>query len=150
MVRRAEKIHIPDKLREQVEAVASENGRDFDSVVSEMLEEGVRMRRFRGIWFADEFERREAKVFGTGLGVWEVIEGYKRAGEQWEAFKEEMSWLDESQLRDALDYWNAYPDEINELVAESESWTEEKLYSVYPWAKPPDWPPAERGEPEKA
>ncbi|SRR5579875_1590991 len=150
MTRRSQAIRIPEKLREEVEAIAQETGRDVADVIDEMLEEGVRMRRFRGIWFADEYQRREAKVFGTGLGVWEVIEGYMRAGEDWEEFKREMDWLSDFQRQQALDYWRAYPDQVNELMARNASWTEEKLYSLYPWAKPPHWQPPNSDSPGEA
>jgi hypothetical protein len=35
------------------------------------------MRQCPGIHFADEPAGREAKVTGTGLGVWEAIDIYK-------------------------------------------------------------------------
>ena len=35
------------------------------------------MRQCPGVYFVDEILGREAKVAGTGLGVWEVLQGYQ-------------------------------------------------------------------------
>jgi hypothetical protein len=51
--------------------------RSFSEVSQELLEEAVRMRVCPGIHFAEEPSGREAKVTGSGLGVWEVISTYK-------------------------------------------------------------------------
>jgi uncharacterized protein (DUF433 family) len=129
-------LSVPDEIHTAIEQIAQQTARSSSEVVEEMLAEAVKMRQVRGIVFADEFQRREAKVGGTGLGVWEVIEGYLRAGEDWENFKEAYDWLSEFQLRAALAYWRAYPEEIDEQIRENESWTPEKLYATYPFMKP--------------
>src|SRR5712692_7578239 len=142
MAERPVSIRIPAEVRAAIAEIAGRSRRDFSSIANEMLEESVRMRRVRGIVFADEFQRREAKVGGTGLGVWEVIETYQDVEEDWERFKAYYEWLDEFQLRAAVAYWRAYPKEIDEAIADNASWTEEKLYSTYPMLKPPEPRPA--------
>jgi uncharacterized protein (DUF433 family) len=138
MAERPVSIRIPEEVRVAIAEMAGRNRRDFSSVANEMLDEAVKMRRVPGITFADEFEHREAKVGGTGLGVWEVIAAYQRMDEDWERFRKHYkNWLDEYQLRAALAYWRAFPEEIDGLIAESYSWTPEKLYSTYPFMKPP-------------
>lgn len=136
-------IRIPEQLREAVGEIARKTGRDLSSVVIEMLEEAIKMRRVKGIVFADEFEHREAKVGGTGLGVWEVIETYQSVDEDWEQFRNYYDWLNEFQLRAALDYWRAYPEEIDEMIRENASWTEERIWTEYPMTRPPWVPTAE-------
>lgn len=136
------RTELPEQLYDAIEEIAERSGRDVAGVVAEMLEEAVKMRRVRGIVFADEFERREAKVGGTGLGVWEVIETYQHLDEDWNRFKGYYDWLGEDQLGAALAYWRAYPDEINEMIRENESWTQEKVWEAYPVTKP-SWVPTE-------
>src|SRR5947209_4928561 len=80
-------VQIPEETHAAIEEIARAARRDLADVIDEMLDEAVKMRRVRGIVFADEFQRREAKVGGTGLGVWEVIEGYQNEGEDWESLK---------------------------------------------------------------
>jgi len=139
MAERPVSIRISESVRVAIAEIARRAKRGFSSIVNEMLEEGARMRRIPGVDFADEFEHREAKVGGTGLGVWEVVAAYQRMGEDWERFKKHYkNWLNEFQLRAALAYWRAYPEEIDGLIAESYCWTPEKLYSTYPFMKPPE------------
>ena len=55
-------VRIPDDVRAAIDAIAKQNKRGFASLANEMLVEDLNMRRVRGIYFGDEFERREAKV----------------------------------------------------------------------------------------
>ena len=109
MAERPVTIRIPEQTRLAVAELALRGRRDFSSVANELLEEGLRMRRIPGITFASEGMRREAKIGGTGLGIWEVVAAYKRLGEDWERLRDAYEWLTEFQLRAALAYWRAYP-----------------------------------------
>jgi len=75
--------------------------------------------------------------------VWELIETYKSMDEDWERFKAYYEWLNKFQLRMALEYYEAYPKEIDARIAENLSWTREKLYTTYPFMRPP-WVPDPR------
>ena len=130
-------LRISESVRVEIAAIALRTKRSFSSVVNEMLEEDLKMRRVRGIYFGDEFNRREAKVGGTGLGVWEVIETYQSMNGDWEDFRAYYDWLNEFQLREALDYYAAYPEEIDARIQDNRHWTPEKLYATYPFMRPP-------------
>jgi len=85
-------------------------------VVEALAEEAARMRRFPGIAFRGPEHDRRAWLLGTALDVWQVIEAYQDIG------LERM--LDEGDLpvgkiRLALAYYEAYPKEIDEAVAEN-------------------------------
>jgi uncharacterized protein (DUF433 family) len=138
MAERPISIRIPETTRAAVAELSRRERRDFSSVVNELLEEAMKMRRIPGVVFADEHRRREAKIAGTGLGVWEVVAAYKRLGEDWERFRQAYDWLNEFQLRAALAYWRAFPEEIEEQISASDSWTEETLYARYPFMRPPE------------
>jgi len=138
MAERPVTIRIPEQTRLALSELALRSRRDFSSIINEMLEEGLRMRRIPGITFASEGLRREAKVGGTGVGAWEIIAAYKRLGEDWERLREAYEWLNELQLRAALAYWRAYPQEIDARLGENENWTPETLYATYPFMKPPE------------
>lgn len=131
------RLRIPEETRAQIDAIARRAKLSFSSVVNEMLAEDLKMRRVRGIYFANEFQRREAKVGGTGLGVWEVITGYKQVEGAWEDFKATYDGLDEFQLHMALEYYAAYPEEIDAAIAENESFSIEEFWTKHPETKPP-------------
>lgn len=137
-------LRIPEGLKAEIDAIVMRTKRSFSSVVNEMLEEDLKMRRVRGIYFAEEPSGRCAKVGGTGLGVWEVIQTYKGVDDDWERFKEYFDWLDEFQLRMALEYYAAYPSEIEEAIAENQNFCIEEMWAKYPATKPPWVANAER------
>jgi uncharacterized protein (DUF433 family) len=129
-------LRLPDRLKAEIAEIAQRTQRSLSSVITEMLEEALKMRRVHGIYFADEFLCREAKVGGTGLGVWEVIETYQSMDQDWARLREYFNWLDEWQLREALEYYQAYPEEINEQVQKNQSVTEEEIWTAHPFTRP--------------
>jgi uncharacterized protein (DUF433 family) len=130
-------IRIPEEVREEIEEIARCKSRTFTSVVNEMLTEAVKMRRIPGIDFVDGLTGRRARIVGTGLEVWEVISGYRAEDENWEHLKEAFLWLSDFQLRAALAYAEAYPDEINERIRRNEELSPEVIWAKYPYMKPP-------------
>jgi uncharacterized protein (DUF433 family) len=137
MVNRAVSIRIPEPVRSAIEETARQSRRDFSSVANEMLEEAVRMRRIPGITFADEPSGRIARIAGTGLGVWEIIQAYRDEHEDWNLLREAFHWLTEVQLRAALAYAEVYPDEIEERLRREDELTIKKIWELYPFTRPP-------------
>jgi uncharacterized protein (DUF433 family) len=136
MKRRTVKLCIPEDVYATIEDTARRIGQTSADVANEMLVEAARMRRVPGIVFADGTSGRVARVGGTGLDVWEIIEQYRAVDESWEQLKAGFDWLSEHQLRAALAYATAYPEEIEEALRENASWTPEKTWAAYPFMKP--------------
>jgi uncharacterized protein (DUF433 family) len=132
----ATSLRIPDETREVIEASARRLGRDFSSVANEMLAEAVKMRRIPGVLFADSPLGRVALVAGTGLAVWEVARTYREVEEDWTRLQVAYHWLSERQLRVALAYAVAYPDEIRERLAADQQLAADALWLRYPFLAP--------------
>jgi uncharacterized protein (DUF433 family) len=130
-------LRIPEEVRTAIQETAHRTGRAFSSVANEMLTEAVKMRRIPGIVFADGAAGRRARVAGTGIEVFEVMQTHRAVGEDWEQLREAYHWLDERQLRAALAYAEGYPDEIEERLRAEEHWTPERTWATYPFMKPP-------------
>ncbi len=130
-------IRIPERVRTEIAETARRSSRDFSSVANEMLEEAVRMRRIPGVVFIDEATGRTAKVAGTGLGVWEIIQTYRDSNQDWDQLRECYDWLSEGQLRAALAYAEAYPAEIAERLRLEDEFSIEEFWAAYPITKPP-------------
>ena len=81
--------------------------------VEQLLDEVKKMRRVPGIVFADGAFGRVPRVAGTGIEVFEVIQRYEGFGRSWDRLAESFDWLKPEQLRAALTYYEAYPDEVN-------------------------------------
>ncbi len=88
------------------------------------------MRACPGIYFADEPAGREAKVAGTGLGVWEVIRDYLAEGA--EKVKEALPQVGDAELKAALLYYKKYPEEIDAAIAENAALTPEAVEARFP------------------
>jgi uncharacterized protein (DUF433 family) len=137
MASRPVSLRIPDEVRAAIEETAKRTKRGFSSIANEMLEEAVRMRRIPGIVFADEGDHRAVRVAGTGLEVWEIIRTYRDAGESLEVLREAFDWLSDHQLRAAVAYAEAYPEEIEDRLRREDELTEEAVWKKYPFMRPP-------------
>ncbi len=104
--------------------------RSKSAIVESLTEEAARMRRFPGIGFRGPEASREAWVIGSGLDVWEIVEAYRDFGSLERMLAE--TDLSERQLRLALAYAEAYPDEIEQALAENRRPIEE-LRQLYPF-----------------
>jgi hypothetical protein len=78
-------LRLRPELRAEIERIARRSRRSFSEVAQDLLDEALRMREVPGVYFANEPAGREAKVAGTGLGVWEVIRDYLAAGKKLDA-----------------------------------------------------------------
>lgn len=125
-------MRIPEKMLKEIQALALESGKDFSTMTKELLEEAVKMHRCPGIVFSEGVSGKKARVAGTGLEVWEVIANFKSVAENFERLKTAYHWLTDLQLRAALGYYRAYPDEIDELIGQNESWTTDSIRKRHP------------------
>ncbi|MBI2940548.1 MAG: DUF433 domain-containing protein [Chloroflexi bacterium] len=135
---RPESLRIPEEVRAAIDETVRRTGRDFARVANEMLAEAIKMRRIPGIVFADGPAGRVARIAGTGLEVFEVIGAHRAMDESWERLRQAYHWLSEHQLRAALAYASAYPDEIESRLKEEDRWTPETVWATYPFTKPRD------------
>ena len=105
-------------------------------MTTETLSEAEKMQRVPGIFFMAEITGRCAKIVGTGLGVWEIIEAYIDWDQDFARLADYYDWLSAEQLEAAIHYWREFPDEIDGRIAEEDQWTPEAFYEAYPWARP--------------
>jgi uncharacterized protein (DUF433 family) len=134
-------IEIPDELAAAVAEIAEKTGQDVQSLVAEMVSEAIKMRRVPGILFADGATGRRARVGGTGIEVFEVIDRYELVGRDRLRLQELFHWLEPHQIGDALAYYEAYPDEIKARLHtdEEDIAAIEALWREIPQTSP-DWP----------
>jgi uncharacterized protein (DUF433 family) len=130
-------LRIPEEVKASIEETAARSGRGFSSVANEMLTEAVKMRRIPGIVFADGPAGRRARIAGTGIDVFEIVRDYRTMGADWAQLRRAYHWLDERQLRAALAYAEAYPEEIETRLHAEERWTPERVWQTYPFTRPP-------------
>jgi len=126
-------LRISPETVEEIERIAHESGRDFSSIVKDLLTEAIKMRRCPGIVFADGVSGRRARVAGTGLEVWEIVATYKSVNQDFKRLQKAYHWLTEQQLRSVLGYYALYPEEIDDLIKHNERWSKKTLKKNYPF-----------------
>ena len=126
-------IRIQEKTCKEIERIASESGKEFSSVVNELLDESVRMQRCPGILFTEGATGRRARIAGTGIEVWEVIATYRSVDEDANRLRQAYHWLTEQQIGAALGYYKAYPEDIERLMKHNEEHSREYMYEKYPF-----------------
>jgi uncharacterized protein (DUF433 family) len=130
-------VRIPEEVLRPIEDECRRTGRDFSAVVNERLLESNKMRRIPGVVFVDSPSGgRVARVAGTGIEVFEIVQAYRSVESSWPRLREAFDWLSENQLRAAIAYAEAYPDEIEELLRRDEQWTPETIWERYPFMRP--------------
>ena len=78
----------------------------------ELRSEEQKMRRVLGIVFTDGTFGRVPRIAGTGIEVFEIIKSYEVMAHSWGRLRTAYHWLTAEQLRAALAYAHAYPDEV--------------------------------------
>jgi hypothetical protein len=97
-----------------------------------LAEEAAQMRRFPGIGFRGANANRRAWPMSAGIDVWQLPEAHQDFGSV-ERMAAETD-LQESQIRLAPAYWEQYPDEIDEAIAQNRAPIDEGR-DLYPFIR---------------
>jgi uncharacterized protein (DUF433 family) len=109
---------VDAELAEQVERRAKQLGVTRGRLMERLIREGLRMEAHPGIVFVTEAAGRRARLAGTRLDVWVVVEAVRQSGSTEAAaarLEAPRHWVET-----ALRYYAAYPDEVREATAAAE------------------------------
>ncbi len=119
----ARSIPITVRLNEgqigEIAGMAKRSNKTPSRVTSELVDEGLRMRRFPGISFTDGAAGRRATLSGTGLDVWEVALVHRDCSSRSEDTLAVIPQVSPAQLALALAYADSFPDEIDAWLSET-------------------------------
>jgi uncharacterized protein (DUF433 family) len=73
-----------------------------------------------------------ARIMGTGIEVWQVVQTYLEARCHWARLRQSYDWLSEADLRDALAFANEHRQEIAERIHENYACLPEELRPTFP------------------
>jgi hypothetical protein len=110
-------MRISKRLEALVDREARRTGRSRGAVVETLAEEALRMRLVPGVAFRGTDWERRAWVIGTALDVWQIVEAHRDIGSIGQMAKGGSA--SERQIRLALTYYEQFPDEIDEAIAEN-------------------------------
>jgi len=123
--RRHRSFRFDPATLERLEERARRTGQTQTALVERYVEEGLRLDDHPGIVFVDEPAGRRARVAGTGLDVWEVVETVQ---DNEGSIADAAAYLDvpERVVLDAMRYYADFPYEIDAWSADNARYWEEE------------------------
>jgi uncharacterized protein (DUF433 family) len=129
-------LRVPERLDREISREIEFRGEpDWSKGAIALMEEAVRASRIPGIVFVQRHDGRRPAIAFSGLEVWEAVATWKEADEDWQALVEAYPELSENQLRAAVAYYRAYPEEIDERLAREAYWTPERVAGELPFTR---------------
>ena len=112
-------FRLPDELLARLDEEASSRGTSVSSLVSSVLDEGLKTRHFPGVVYRDGPTGRRAGLVG-GPDGWEGIRALKAASGGAEVRVRtvaEERGLPVAQVRLVIDFYGEHADEVDERIA---------------------------------
>jgi hypothetical protein len=138
-------IRMRDDQLERLKRFARRWGRSQSEMGAQFIEEAMREAEFACIEFRDSVVGRQAYMQNSNLAVWEVImiaQDHAMDAERVAAyFRRPLAWV-----RAAFHYYEAFPEEIDPLIADNRSMTYDKLKRLLPNLETREIVPAEELE----
>jgi hypothetical protein len=113
--------------------MASRHGWTPSDASARLVEEGLRRSEFAFIDFRDSSIGRQAHLQGSTLAVWEVMLLLRSYKTDTSAVAKHLRWP-EAKVQAAANYAAAFPEEINEAMAENDLADFEVLKRMLPQA----------------
>ena len=120
-------FRLPEELLERIEAESRSVGASITQLVSSLLDEGLKTRRFPGIVYRSGPVGRRAALVG-GPDVWEVVRDLAAAPGRGMDRVENLvaeTGLTKASVLLAADFYASFPEEIDALIEADERAAEE-------------------------
>jgi len=114
--------------------MATRHGWTASDTSAKLVEEGLRRADFALIDFRDSPAGRQACLQGSSLAVWEVMLVAREYQNDAAKVARHLGWP-EAKVRAAMNYAQAFPDEIDEALAENDAMNIETLSRMLPQAR---------------
>jgi hypothetical protein len=124
-------LRLPPKSTERLKRMALRHGWTASDTSARLVEEGLRRAEFALIDFRDSPVGRQAYLQGSTLAVWEVAMLARDYKGDVAAIAGHLEWP-ETRVAAALNYAEAFPQEIDTALAENDSVTFADLKRVLP------------------
>lgn len=111
-------FRLPNDLLERLDEQAAASNMSVTALVTSLLDEGIKTHRFPGIVYRQGPTGRRAALVG-GPDVWEVVRAVSEAKGRGETRLRSVAETHDvplSQARRAIEFYAAFPDEINERI----------------------------------
>jgi hypothetical protein len=126
-------MRLPAASGKRLKRMANRHGWTPSDASARLVEEGLRRSEFAFIDFRDSPAGRQACLQGSTLAVWEImllVDSYRK---DVLAVAKHLKWP-EAKIQAAVNYAAAFPEEINDAIAENETTDFEALRRMLPQA----------------
>ena len=124
-------MRLPVESGKRLKRIAKRHGWTASDASARLVEEGLRRSEFAFLDFRDSPAGRQAYVQGSTLAIWEVILLLRSYKGNVEAAARHLQWPD-AKVRAALNYSQAFPEEVNEAMAENDATDFDSLKRMLP------------------
>lgn len=126
-------MRLPVESGRRLKRIANRHGWTPSDASARLVEEGLRRSEFAFLDFRDSPVGRQAYIQGSTLAIWEVLLLLRSYNGDVMAVAKHLEWP-ESKVRAAVNYSEAFPEEVKEVIAENDSTTFEDLKRMLPQA----------------
>lgn len=113
-------MRLPAESGRRLKRIASRYGWTASDASARLVEEGLRRAEFAFIDFRESTIGRQAYIQSSRLAVWEVMLLVRSYKGDVEAVAAHLGWPS-MRVQAAVNYAEAFPDEINEALAENDA-----------------------------
>jgi len=137
-------MRLPMASGERLKRMANRHGWTPSDTSARLVEEGLRRSEFAFIDFRDSAAGRQAYVQGSSLAVWEVMLLFRSYKGDVPAVAQHLRWP-AGKVQAAINYAEAFPEEIQEALSDNDSVDFETLKRMAPQAVDFVWRKGRKG-----
>jgi hypothetical protein len=126
-------MRLPLESGKRLKRLANRHGWTPSDASARLVEEGLRRSEFAFIDFRDSPAGRQTYIQGSTLAVWEVVFLLRSYNRDVSAVAKHLRWP-EAKVRAAVNYAEAFPEEIGAATSENDSADFEMLKRMLPQA----------------
>jgi uncharacterized protein (DUF433 family) len=126
-------MRLPMESGKRLKRMANRHGWTPSDASARLVEEGLRRSEFAFIDFRDSAAGRQACIQGSTLAVWEIMLLLRSYGWEVPAVAKHLRWP-LAKVQAAVNYADAFPEEVEEAIAENASVDFDALKRMLPQA----------------
>ena len=127
-------MRLPRKSSQRLRRMASRHGWTPSDASARLVEEGLRRSEFAFIDFRDFAVGRQACIQGSSLAVWKIMLLARNYKQDAARVARHLRWP-EAKVQAAFNYAKAFPEEINNAIADNDATDFSFLSQMLPQAK---------------
>jgi uncharacterized protein (DUF433 family) len=113
-------MRLPAESGKRLKRLANRHGWTASDASARLVEEGLRRSEFAFIDFRDSAVGRQACIQGSKLAVWEIMMLVRSCESDLAAVVGHLQWP-QAKVQAAVNYAQAFPDEIDTALAENDA-----------------------------